>query len=51
MTEDLKQAQYALSTSVDQQGASATSEGGDDTTKDAGSGDDSVIDADFTESK
>ncbi|AFY73163.1 chaperone protein DnaK [Synechococcus sp. PCC 7502] len=51
LTEELKQALYALSTSVYQQGASAPTDGGDDTTKDAASGDDSVIDADFTESK
>ncbi len=54
-TEDLKQALYALSTSVYQQGASDAT-GNDspqdgDRTKDAASGDDSVIDADFTESK
>ncbi len=56
-TEDLKQALYALSTSVYQQsaggdapsGASGDDQG--DRTKDAASGDDSVIDADFTESK
>ncbi len=51
LTEELKQALYALSTSVYSQGASAPTDGGDDTTKDAASGDDSVIDADFTESK
>ncbi len=53
-TEELKQALYALSTSVYQQGGGA--EGGPeapgaDSTRDAASNDDDVIDADFTESK
>jgi molecular chaperone DnaK len=57
LSEDLKQALYALSTSVYQQGSgdggsSATSgDGMDDSTRDAASGSDDVIDADFTESK
>jgi len=51
--EELKQALYALSSSVYQQGAgeSAESAAPEDSTKDAASGDDDVIDADFTESK
>jgi len=53
-TEELKQALYALSTSVYQQGGGP--EGGPeapgaDSTRDAASNDDDVIDADFTESK
>jgi len=53
-TEELKQALYALSTSVYQQGAGDTGMGNDnaqdgDRTKDSASSDDSVIDADFTE--
>jgi molecular chaperone DnaK len=55
LSEELKQALYALSTSVYQQsgdgGAAPSSEPQDGATKDAASGDDSVIDADFTESK
>ncbi len=52
-TEVLKQALYALSSSVYQQGGSESAEGAapQDNTKDAASGDDDVIDADFTESK
>ncbi len=51
--EELKQALYALSSSVYQQGASEAPAGAapEDGTKDAASGDDDVIDADFTESK
>ncbi len=51
--EELKQALYALSSSVYQQGASDAPAGAapEDGTKDAASGDDDVIDADFTESK
>ncbi len=51
--EELKQALYALSSSVYQQGASEAPAGAapEDETKDAASGDDDVIDADFTESK
>jgi molecular chaperone DnaK len=56
LSEDLKQALYALSTSVYQQssgdgGASSGGSGMDDSTRDAASGSDDVIDADFTESK
>jgi molecular chaperone DnaK len=55
LSEELKQALYALSTSVYQQGGDGGSapvdEPQDGATKDAASGDDSVIDADFTESK
>ncbi|CAN1211183.1 molecular chaperone DnaK [Tumidithrix helvetica PCC 7403] len=55
LSEELKQALYALSTSVYQQsgdgGAAPSGEPQDGATKDAASGDDSVIDADFTESK
>ncbi|WP_019500233.1 molecular chaperone DnaK [Pseudanabaena sp. PCC 6802] len=57
LSEDLKQALYALSTSVYQQssGDGGSSSGGssgmDDSTRDAASGSDDVIDADFTESK
>jgi molecular chaperone DnaK len=49
----LKQALYALSSSVYQQGGSEapTDASPEDSTKDAASGDDDVIDADFTESK
>lgn len=52
-TEELKQALYALSSSVYQQGGAEASTGAapEDGTKDAASGDDDVIDADFTESK
>jgi molecular chaperone DnaK len=51
-TEELKQALYALSSSVYQQGGEAPSGAApEDGTKDAASGDDDVIDADFTESK
>ena len=53
-TEELKQALYALSSSVYQQGSSEAPTGDaapEDGTKDAASGDDDVIDADFTESK
>jgi molecular chaperone DnaK len=51
--EELKQALYALSSSVYQQGATDSSDESapQDGTKDAASGDDDVIDADFTESK
>ncbi|MFN5206140.1 MAG: molecular chaperone DnaK [Pseudanabaena sp.] len=51
--EELKQALYALSSSVYQQGGADTATGSapDDATRDAASGDDNVIDADFTESK
>ena len=56
LSEDLKQALYALSTAVYSQGGGADPSGYDaadpsDRTKDAASGDDDVIDADFTESK
>ncbi|MFN6164918.1 MAG: molecular chaperone DnaK [Pseudanabaena sp.] len=49
--EELKQALYALSSSVYQQGGADTATGSapDDATRDAASGDDNVIDADFTE--
>lgn len=52
-TEELKQALYALSSSVYQQGGGEAPSGAapEDGTKDAASGDDDVIDADFTESK
>jgi molecular chaperone DnaK len=52
-TEELKQALYALSSSVYQQGGAEAPTGAapEDGTKDAASGDDDVIDADFTESK
>ncbi len=52
-TEELKQALYALSSSVYQQGGGESASGAapEDGTKDAASGDDDVIDADFTESK
>jgi molecular chaperone DnaK len=51
--EELKQALYALSSSVYQQGGAEAPTGAapEDGTKDAASGDDDVIDADFTESK
>jgi molecular chaperone DnaK len=51
--EELKQALYALSSSVYQQGGAEapTGEAPEDGTRDAASGDDNVIDADFTESK
>jgi molecular chaperone DnaK len=52
--EELKQALYALSSSVYQQGGAEAPQGGaapEDGTRDAASGDDDVIDADFTESK
>jgi molecular chaperone DnaK len=51
--EELKQALYALSSSVYQQGGADTATGSapDDATRDAASGDDNVIDADFTEPK
>jgi molecular chaperone DnaK len=51
--EELKQALYALSSSVYQQGGGESPEGAapQDNTKDSASGDDNVIDADFTESK
>jgi len=51
--EELKQALYALSSSVYQQGGADAPTGAapDDGTRDAASGDDNVIDADFTESK
>jgi molecular chaperone DnaK len=57
LSEELKQALYALSTSVYQQGSSdggGTSSGGDDmddNSRDSASSSDDVIDADFTESK
>jgi molecular chaperone DnaK len=52
-TEELKQALYALSSSVYQQGGGESASGAapEEGTKDAASGDDDVIDADFTESK
>ncbi len=52
-TEELKQALYALSSSVYQQGGAEAPTGDtpEDGTRDAASGDDDVIDADFTESK
>jgi len=52
--EELKQALYALSASVYQQGGAEVPQDGaapQDGTRDAASGDDDVIDADFTESK
>lgn len=51
--EELKQALYALSSSVYQQGGGESPDGAapQDNTRDAASGDDDVIDADFTESK
>ncbi|MBD2175916.1 molecular chaperone DnaK [Pseudanabaena sp. FACHB-1998] len=51
--EELKQALYALSSSVYQQGGAEAPTGAapEDETRDAASGDDDVIDADFTESK
>jgi len=51
--EELKQALYALSSSVYQQGGAEAPTGAapEDGTRDAASGDDDVIDADFTESK
>ncbi|PZU94383.1 MAG: molecular chaperone DnaK [Pseudanabaena sp.] len=52
--EELKQALYALSASVYQQGGAEAPQDGaapQDGTRDAASGDDDVIDADFTESK
>jgi molecular chaperone DnaK len=51
--EELKQALYALSSSVYQQGGAEAPTGAapEDGTRDAASGDDNVIDADFTESK
>ena len=51
--EELKQALYALSSSVYQQGGGESPEGAapQDNTKDSASGDDNVIDAHFTESK
>ncbi|MDX1977921.1 MAG: molecular chaperone DnaK [Pseudanabaenaceae cyanobacterium bins.68] len=56
LSEDLKQALYALSTAVYSQGGDNASNDYDaaepsDRTKDSASGDDDVIDADFTESK
>jgi molecular chaperone DnaK len=59
LSEELKQALYALSTAVYQQSGGDQPEGAPyapeaesgDRTKDAASGDDDVIDADFTESK